>query len=112
MITEIHLYETSDGNTPFHASDLSLNNPVTRSRIRTRLNRILLGNYGDCEPIGLGVYELKFHFGPGYRVYFGRDGAILVLLLGGDKSSQNKDIQRAKEFWLDYIRRDRETKQK
>lgn len=76
----------------------------TRTRIVARFSRIALGNYGDCKVIGDGIKELRFDFGPGYRIYFGEDGEkIIILLLGGDKSNQSKDIQQAKEYWNDYI---------
>ena len=61
-----------------------------------------LGNYGDCEPVGEGVYELIFDTGPGYRVYFGIDGNEVILLGGGDKSTQVSDIRKAKDCWKDY----------
>ena len=77
-----------------------------RACIRTRLDRVALGNLGDCEPVGEGVSELRIAFGPGYRVYFAQDGDTIVLLLcGGDKSTQVKDIKRAKEYWADYKER-------
>jgi putative addiction module killer protein len=64
-----------------------------------RLRSAMLGNFGDCEPVGEGVSEMRIHAGPGYRVYFLRTGATLYLLLtGGDKSSQKQDIIRAKEM--------------
>ena len=72
-------------------------------RIRTRIARVRLGNLGNCEPVGGGVLELKIDYGPGYRVYFGQVGTKLVILLcGGDKSSQTEDIRRAIEYWEDY----------
>ena len=61
---------------------------------------------GHCEPVGAGVMELKIDVGPGYRVYFGQVGNKLVVLLnGGDKSSQSKDIKTAHAYWADYRRR-------
>ena len=75
----------------------------TQACIRNRLTRLELGNFGDCKPVGDGVSELKFAFGPGYRVYFGEVGRMIVLLLcGGDKSTQSKDIKRAKHYWKRY----------
>ena len=68
-----------------------------------RLERIKLGNLGDFRSVGEGVCELRIDYGPGYRVYFGRIGNIIViLLLGGDKSTQNRDIKKAIEYWIDY----------
>ncbi len=72
--------------------------------MRARLNRIRLGNFGDCKSVGGGVEELRIDFGPGYRVYYGREGAVVVILLcGGDKRSQAKDIFRAQEYWREYL---------
>ena len=67
-----------------------------RFRIQARIDRAELGNFGDCEPVGEGVSEMRIHFGPGYRVYFAQRGSLIVLLLvGGDKSPQAKDIKAA-----------------
>jgi putative addiction module killer protein len=77
-----------------------------RARIRVRLNRIRLGNFGDCKAVAEGVMELRMDFGPGYRVYFGQDGDVLVILLcGGDKRTQMRDIVTAKQYWQSYKRR-------
>ncbi|MCM0606989.1 MAG: type II toxin-antitoxin system RelE/ParE family toxin [Xanthomonadaceae bacterium] len=74
-----------------------------RAIVRKRLNRVRTGNLGNTRNLSQGVWELKIDFGPGYRVYFGEDGAkIVVLLVGGDKGSQERDIQKAKEYWKDY----------
>lgn len=71
--------------------------------IRQRIARIRLGNLGDARSVGEGVQELRIHFGPGYRVYFGRDGdAVVILLCGGDKGSQDRDVARAHEYWREY----------
>ena len=96
-------YETRGGGIPFRDWLLSLRDIEVRARIRSRLNRLALGNPGDCESVGSGIFELKFHFGPGYRVYFGYKGKqAVILLLGGDKSTQRKDIETAQDYWRDY----------
>ena len=70
-----------------------------KARIFARLKSAALGNFGDCESVGEGVSEMRVHYGPGYRVYFVRRGATVYLLLtGGDKGSQKRDISRAKEL--------------
>lgn len=74
-----------------------------KARILARLNSVALGNFGDCEPVGEGVSEMRVHFGPGYRVYFVRKGATVYLLLtGGDKGTQRRDIERAKEIAREF----------
>jgi putative addiction module killer protein len=105
MIREILHYHRPDGRQPFSEWLFSLRDKRIRSRIVARLDRLLTGNFGDTKLVGTGIWELRFHFGPGYRAYFGLDGLTLVILLcGGDKSSQEGDIKRAKEYWQDYIR--------
>ncbi len=75
----------------------ALRSGTDRAIIAKRLVRLSNGNFGDVEPVGEGVSELRIHVGPGYRVYFMRRGAMIVLLLcGGDKGSQSRDIARAK----------------
>ena len=65
--------------------------------------RLEAGNFGDCHVIGNGVFELRFHFGAGYRIYFSKLDKICVLVLcGGDKSTQSRDIESAKNYWLEY----------
>ena len=77
----------------------TLRDRVGKARILARLRSASLGNFGDCEPVGDGVSEMRVHAGPGYRLYFTRRGRTVYLLLcGGDKSSQQKDIRRAKEL--------------
>jgi len=84
----------------------SLKDVRARAKIRTRIDRIILGNFGFCDSVGLGVMELKIDFGPGYRIYFGQLGnRLLILLCGGDKGTQREDIRTAHSYWLDYRRR-------
>ena len=76
-----------------------LKDKVGRARIAHRIRSAEHGNFGDCEPVGEGVSEMRIHIGPGYRTYFTRRGAVVyLLLLGGDKSSQKRDIKRAIEM--------------
>ena len=100
---EIKVLETDEGKVPFEEWYDSLRDKLTKVRIRRRLDRIELGNFGDTESVGEGVYELRLHFGSGYRVYFGRVGStVIVLIGGGDKSRQKKDIAQAKAIWRQY----------
>jgi len=74
----------------------SLRDRKARARIQARIDRAELGNFGDSEPVGEGISEMRIHYGPGYRVYFVRRGAVLAILLGGgDKSTQSRDISMA-----------------
>ena len=77
----------------------SLRDRRAKARIQARIDRMELGNFGDVATVGEGVRELRVHYGPGYRVYFVQRGSVIVVLLsGGDKSSQNSDIKKAKEL--------------
>jgi putative addiction module killer protein len=101
-------YQREDGREPFTEWLIGLRDLKAQARIRLRLNHLTLGNFGDCEPVGEGVLELRVHVGPGYRVYCARHGrAVVLLLMGGDKSSQQTDIKRAKELWSEWKRRQR-----
>ena len=77
-----------------------------KARIASRLQRLAFGNPGDCKKLGGGLMEMRVDYGPGYRVYFKwQRPDVVVLLCGGDKSSQSRDIERAQEYWSDYRRR-------
>lgn len=105
---EIREYLTALGRSPFGEWLSLLKDVRGRAKVRIRLDRLSLGNLGDYKPVGEGVQELRIDFGPGYRVYIGQDGKSLILLLcGGDKSTQAQDIQAAQEYWADYKRRKR-----
>ena len=104
---EIREYLTADGQSPFGRWLRGLRDRDARARILVRLNRVRLGNFGDCRPVGHGVMELRLPFGPGYRVYFARQGdTVAVLLCGGDKGSQRTDIDCAVAYWRDYRSRE------
>lgn len=75
----------------------SLRDPIAKARVAKRIRSAQAGNFGDCAPVGEGISEMRVHAGPGYRVYYARRGEIVYLLLcGGDKSSQQRDIEQAK----------------
>jgi putative addiction module killer protein len=100
---QIVFYADEDGNEPFQLWIDNLRDKQGRRRIINRLFRVQQGNYGDVEPIGEGLSELRLFFGLGYRVYFGEDtGNIVVILCGGDKDSQSRDIEDAKAYWKEY----------
>jgi len=104
----LEYYVTAQGKKPFKEWLEGLKDVSARAKIRVRLDRVRLGNLGDNRSVGSGVHELRIDYGPGYRVYYAReDGHIILLLLGGDKASQDKDIAAAKEFWKDHKGRKR-----
>ena len=98
----LEIYQNRRGREPFTEWYDALKDMKTQARIRNRLRRVEAGNLGDCKPVGKGVSELRLDFGPGYRVYFGEVGDTLILLCGGDKSVQDRDIKRAQEFFAEY----------
>ena len=99
----IRVYQKKDGKRPFSNWFNKLRDRKAQVRIDARLARVQLGNFGDTKAVGEGVLELRIDYGPGYRVYLGRDGsAVVILLLGGDKRTQSKDIDTAKKYWADY----------
>jgi putative addiction module killer protein len=99
---EILIFETADNKTPFTDWLDMLERQPIHGIIMNRLDRVEDGLFGDCEPVGEGVSELKIDKGPGYRVYFGQDGDLVVLLHGGMKNTQPKDIKTAKHYWRTY----------
>jgi putative addiction module killer protein len=102
-VIELVLYKQVDGRCPFNDWISSLRDKRAQARIMARLRQVEAGNLGDSKSVGEGVIELRVDVGAGYRVYSAKSGTRLVILLcGGDKSSQHKDIQRAKEFWADW----------
>lgn len=100
---ELRYYQTSAGKRPFAEWLEGLKDRHARARIDARLARAIGGNLGDVAAVGAGVMEMRIDWGPGYRVYFARVGQVIVLLLcGGDKRSQQKDIERAKAYFEDF----------
>ena len=102
----IDFYQLPNGDEPFTDWLSSIRDKRVRERIQARLLVIETGNFGDRKSVGDGVSELRLDFGPGYRVYYGEvDNIIVLLLCGGDKSSQSRDIERAKNYWKEYKER-------
>jgi putative addiction module killer protein len=96
----LEIYKKENGQEPFTEWIESVKDSVLKARIKSRIRRVEIGNYGNCKAIGSGLFELKLDFGPGYRVYFGKKNNVIVLLLcGGDKKSQKRDIKVAIEYW-------------
>jgi putative addiction module killer protein len=103
---KVLIYEDINGKAAYSHWLDNLRDQRAAAKIEVRVRRIRLGNLGYWDPVGEGVGEIKIDYGPGYRVYFGRVGStIVVLLCGGDKKTQKKDIERAKEFWRDFKER-------
>lgn len=103
---KVFRYQTDDGKEPVTEWLMSLRDKQAQAKVRLRLKRLEAGIFGDCEPVGEGVLELREHLGAGYRVYFGRHGrTVVILLCGGAKKSQAADIKAAKEYWADWKRR-------
>lgn len=101
-------YVAEGGDQPFADWFLNLDSNAA-ARVTTALARIELGNFSNVKSVGSGVFEYKIDFGPGYRIYFGKDGELLVILLGGgSKKRQSKDIAEAHDRWADYKRRKRQ----
>lgn len=97
------VYQDAGGKEPLTEWLHGLRDQKGRRSILTRVGRLEQGLFGDCRSVGEGVSELRIFFGPGYRIYFGEEtGCIVVLLCGGDKSTQERDIQAAKAYWKEY----------
>ena|SRR5579864_7597887 len=100
---QVIFFADDEGREPFTEWLNNLRDSAGRKRILARLSRLEQGNYGDYKPVGEGVRELRMFFASGYRVYFGEYGScIVVLLCGGNKASQDNDIQQAKAYWKEY----------
>lgn len=101
----IKQYLDEDGGSPFEEWFQELNG-VAAAIVTKSIYKLELGNFSNVEGVGGGVYELKIHFGPGYRVYFGEEGnEIVILLCGGTKKKQSRDIEKARDCWKKYKKR-------
>lgn len=108
---EAYLYQTRSGFCPFEEWLASLTDRKAAAAVRARIARCRAGNLGHCRPVGHGVSEMKIDFGPGLRVYFGEVGrTIVILLCGGVKKSQKRDIEAAQAYWADYWERGHEAR--
>jgi putative addiction module killer protein len=106
-VLEIRYYLARDGRSPFEGWFASLD-PTARAKVTVAIARLEQGNLSNAKGVGESVLEYRINFGPGYRVYFGRDGETLVILLtGGTKKRQRRDIGAAIEMWADYRQRKR-----
>ena len=102
----IEMYVTLDERVPFEEWLLALRDARARARIRVRIDRLSLGNPGDAHSVGGGVWELRIDYGPGYRVYYAQSNTTTLLLLcGGDKTTQAVDIRQAQASWAEYQQR-------
>jgi putative addiction module killer protein len=107
---EIEIYSSKTGKTPYAKWMASLGDRI-HDKVARRIANLKVGNFGDAKPIkGIkGIYEMRIHDGPGYRIYYGMMRNILVVLLcGGDKGTQKRDIEKAKKYWQDYLENMRE----
>ena len=96
-------YCTIEGRFPYREWVESIADKVVRAAVLARVDRLAFGAFGDWKMLGHGVCELRVHIGAGHRIYFGRDGrTVVILLCGGDKRSQDADIKLAKRYWKDY----------
>ena len=105
MTVDVQEFLDKEGKSPFARWFVELEAGAA-SKVATALYRLEQGNFSRVEGVGSGVYECKINYGPGYRVYFGKDGESLVILLGGgSKKRQNADIAAAQACWQDYKQR-------
>ena len=102
---EVQKLELENGLVPFDEWFESLRDLRMQAAVDARLTRVRAGNFGDCKSVGGGVFELRISFGPGLRVYYGLHGRqVVVLVGGGDKRSQARDIRRAQELWQQFTK--------
>jgi len=104
-VLDLRYYLTDDGRSPFEDWFSALD-AAAAAKVSVALARLGQGNFSNTKPVGEDVLEFRINWGPGYRIYFGRDGDVLVILLtGGTKTRQQRDIDRAKTHWTEYKRR-------
>lgn len=102
----IQVYFREDGTSPYYEWFDTIKDKKTKARILVRIDKLACGHFGDYKSVGEGVLELRLAFGPGFRIYFCLNGnQILILLMGGDKTSQYKDIILAKKLYIEFKER-------
>ncbi len=106
-LPRVRIYARPNGRTPFTEWLEGLKDQRGRDIIKVRVRRISIGNFGDSKSLGGDLHELRVDFGPGYRVYFGREDDDVILLCGGRKQDQAKDITRGRIYWTEYKSRSR-----
>jgi putative addiction module killer protein len=105
-VIEVRHYVDRAGKDVFDEWLSGLSDARAQAKVAARINRLAAGNFGDCKPLRGGIWELRIDWGPGYRVYYAMvDRARVLLLCGGDKRKQSRDISRAQHFWKDYRER-------
>lgn len=103
---QLLIYETKDGTQPLEKWMTKLRDVEAIARLDERIDRLERGNPGDYKSVGAGVYELRIDYGAGFRLYFAFAGRQIILLLcGGDKTTQTRDIRLAQQYWQDYQQR-------
>jgi putative addiction module killer protein len=104
-VIELREYLAKQGNSPFGDWFERLHSPASE-KVAVALYRLVSGNFSNVKSVGSGVLEYRIDFGPGYRIYFGRDGERVVILLGGgSKQRQDRDIRQAFDCWVDFKKR-------
>lgn len=106
---DVRNYITPEGRNPFRQWLTQLRDKRARANIQRRIARLQEGNFGDCKRLNRDLYELRIDYGPGYRVYFGLfTSHVVILLCGGQKGTQRRDIARAQNYWNEIRSRDNE----
>ena len=109
IVREVRNYITPEGRNPFRQWLIQLRDKRARANIQRRIVRLQEGNFGNCKRLSSDLYELRIDYGPGYRIYFGTlTSHIVILLCGGQKGTQRRDIARAKDYWNELRRRNNE----
>ena len=106
---EVLIYTTPNGRSPYRQWYARIKDQKAQIALSNRITRLRTGNFGDFKRLDAGLYELRIHHGPGYRIYFGVfQNDLVILLCGGAKGTQQRDITRAKNYWNDFLERMKE----